>query len=128
MSAAPAPAVPGGDAVAKFIEQANSLLALDAKNALAPHGIGGFARQLLTEAIRLLAAPSQPAATCPEACKSPEKCCNFGCQREPSQPVTLTDDLRQQLDVALGQVRYLLKDQAEKAAIIAALREKEQAE
>lgn len=27
-----------------------------------------------------------PALTCPEACKSPEKCCNFGCQHEAPAP------------------------------------------
>ncbi len=51
----------------------------------------------------LAAAPSQPASTCPEACKSPEKCCNFGCQREPSQePVTLTEAERVKCLVASG--------------------------
>lgn len=27
-----------------------------------------------------------PARSCPEACKSPEKCCNFGCQRDAQAP------------------------------------------
>ena len=46
--------------VSKFIEQANALLRLDDVNALVPHGIGGFARELLTEAIRLLSESTAP--------------------------------------------------------------------
>ena len=46
--------------VSKFIEQANALLRLDDANALVPHGIGGFARELLTEAIRLLSESTAP--------------------------------------------------------------------
>lgn len=62
--------------------------------------------------------------TCGTSDSDTKALCKSKCNA-PQEPVTLTDDLRQQLDVALGQVRYLLKDQAEKAAIIAALREKE---
>ena len=44
----------------KLVECIGSLLRLDAKGALVPHGIGGFARDLLSAAAVRIAALSQP--------------------------------------------------------------------
>lgn len=52
----------------KLVQQINSLLELDAKNALVPHGVGGLARELLTSAAAMLAAaPASPQAAQPVA-------------------------------------------------------------
>lgn len=61
---------PGDNAA--LIEQINSLLSLDAKGVLVPHGIGGLARSLLTSCVdRLSPSDKSGEPTCAENAKNP---------------------------------------------------------